>query len=129
MILQTYFHQLADVAAAGITVTESRKRLVNFSDSYQDITQLIVYKASNKKPRSIEDLKGVTVHVISGSSHEEQISELHKQYDFLTWQSHHKIDISTMLQKVEDGEFEYAISDSNDYEFNRRFHPKLRIRI
>ncbi|MDW3095064.1 MAG: membrane-bound lytic murein transglycosylase MltF [Gammaproteobacteria bacterium] len=125
-ILPSISRKSANVAAAGITVTESRKRLVNFSDSYQDITQLVIYKAGNKKPRSIEDLRGVTVHVIHGSSHEEQISELHKQYDFLTWQSHDKIDISTLMQKVEDGEFEYAISDSNDYEFNRRFHPKLR---
>lgn len=125
-ILPSISKQSANLAAAGITITQSRKNLVNFSDSYQDVTQLIVYKSDNKKPRSIEDLRGSTVHVISGSSHEEQIIQLHKQHDFLTWQSHDNVDISTMLQKVEDGEFEYAISDSNDYEFNRRFHPKLR---
>lgn len=125
-ILPSVGKQKVNVAAAGITVTESRKKLVNFSASYQHVTQLVVYKAGNKKPRSIEDLRGTTIHVISGSSHEEKISQLHKQHDFLTWQSHDKTDINTMLQKVEDGEFEYAISDSNDYAFNRRFHPKIR---
>ena len=118
--------QAANLAAAGITVTESRKKFVNFSDSYQQITQLVIYKAGNKKPRKVEDLNGVTIHVVSGSSHEERLEELHQQYDFLTWQSHPNYDISTMLEKVEDGEFEYVISDSNDYEFNRRFYPKLR---
>jgi len=54
------------------------------------------------------------------------LQDLHKQYDFLTWQSHSGYDITTMLERVEEGEFEYVISDSNDYEFNRRFYPKLR---
>lgn len=125
-ILPAIGRNRANIAAAGITVTDTRKQLVNFSDSYQDISELVVYKAGNKKPRSIEDLRGTTIHVIHGSSHEEHINQLHKEYDFLTWQSHSNMDISTLLQKVEDGEFEYAISDSNDYEFNRRFHPKLR---
>ena len=79
-ILPSVGKQYANVAAAGITVTESRKKLVDFSDSYQNVTQLVVYKAGNKKPRSIEDLKGATIHVISGSSHEEQIYQLHKQF-------------------------------------------------
>ena len=118
--------QAANLAAAGLTVTEPRKRLVKFSDSYQNITQLVIYKAGKKKPRKIEDLNGVTIHVVSGSSHEERLEELHEQYDFLTWQSHPNYDISTMLEKVEEGEFEYVISDSYDYEFNRRFYPRLR---
>ena len=125
-ILPAISNQSANLAAAGITVTDSRKRHVSFSDSYQDITQLVVYKAGNKKPRSIEDLRGVTVHVVGGSSHEELLTQLHKQHDFLSWQSHYNDDISTMLKKVEDGEFDYMISDSNDFEFNLRFHPKLR---
>ena len=118
--------QAANLAAAGITVTDSRKRYVNFSDSYQDITQLVIYKAGQKKPRKIEDLKGATIHVIRGSSHEELLNQLHKQFDFLTWQTHAEYGISTMLEKVEEGEFEFVISDSNDYEFNRRFYPRLR---
>lgn len=125
-IIPSVSAQAANLAAAGITVTEPRKKHVNFSDSYQDITQLVIYKAGKKKPRNIEDLNGVTIHVISGSSHEELLQELHEQYDFLTWQSHTGYDISTMLERVEEGEFEYIISDSNDYEFNRRFYPRLR---
>ena len=118
--------QAANLAAAGITVTESRKKYVDFSESYQKITQLVIYKAGQKKPRKIEDLKGATIHVISGSSHEELLSQLHEKYNFLTWQSHSEYNISTMLEKVDEGEFEYVISDSNDYKFNRRFYSKIR---
>ena len=125
-IIPSISKKAANLAAAGITVTESRKRYVNFSDSYQNITQLVIYKAGQKKPRKIEDLQGATIHVVSGSSHEERLQELQTEYDFLTWQSHTEYDISSLLEKVEEGEFEYVIIDSNDYQFNRRFYPKLR---
>ncbi len=125
-ILPAIGGQAANLAAAGITVTDARKKFVNFSDSYQEITQLVIYKAGNKKPRKIEDLKGVTIHVIKGSSHEELLEALHKEYDFLSWQSHPELNVSAMLEKVEAGEFEYIISDSNDYQFNRRFYSKIR---
>lgn len=118
--------QTANLAAAGITVTDSRKNYVHFSDSYQSITQLVIYRAGSKKPRKIEDLKGATIHVVSGSSHEERLEQLHKEHDYLSWQSHPSHDIVALLEKVEKGEYEYVISDSNDYEFNRRFYPRLR---
>lgn len=125
-ILPSIGNQSADLAAAGITVTDSRKSLVHFSDSYQDITQLVIYKAGNIKPRSIESLRGNTVHVIKGSSHEELLTQLKVEHDFLEWESHDNIDMNIILHKVEQGKFKYAISDSNDFSFNQRFYPKLR---
>ena len=125
-ILPALTEQKANIAAAGITVTDSRKFSVRFANSYQEITELVVYKAGNKKPRSIEDLRGVVIDVLSGSSHEELLIELYKEYDFLEWRSHADIDINYMLEKVIEGEFQYTIVDSNDYEFNRRFYPSLR---
>ncbi|MEM8843901.1 MAG: membrane-bound lytic murein transglycosylase MltF [Pseudomonadota bacterium] len=125
-ILPSLSKKKANIAAAGITVTEARKRSVRFADSYQEITELVLYKAGNKRPRSIEDLRGIVIDVISGSSHEELLLELSREYDFLEWRSHANIDINYMLQKIIEGEFEYTIADSNDYEFNRRFYPTLR---
>ena len=125
-ILPSVSKKTADLAAAGITVTAPRQKFVNFSQSYQDITQLVIYKAGNKKPRSIEDLRGTVIHVIRGSSHEELLNELKSQHDFLVWRSHEATDINTIMHKVDLGEYQYAISDSNDYEFNKRFYPGLR---
>ena len=125
-ILPAISKQKANIAAAGITVTEARKRNVRFADSYQEITELVVYKAGNKKPRSIEDLHDIVIDVIAGSSHEELLIELSREYEFLEWRSHADIDINYMLEKIVEGEFQYTIVDSNDYEFNRRFYPRLR---
>lgn len=125
-ILPSVGKQTADFAAAGITVTQSRQNLVNFSSPYQTITQLVVYKAGNKKPRKIEDLKGKTVHVIRGSSHEELIKDLARTHAYLRWQSHDSKDITEVLELVEQGKYDYAISDSNDFQLNQRIYPALR---
>ena len=89
-ILPAIFSKKAQLAAAGITYTEDRSRYVNFSDQYQEIIQLVLYKAGNKKPRTIEDLRGVTIDVIHGSSHEELLGQLKKKHDFLRWRSNKK---------------------------------------
>ena len=125
-ILPSVGKQTADFAAAGITVTQSRQNLVDFSSPYQTITQLVVYKAGNKKPRKIEDLKGQTIHVIRGSSHEELLKDLAKTHAYLRWQSHDSKDITEILEQVEYGKYDCAISDSNDFQLNQRIYPALR---
>ena len=125
-ILPAISQQKAHLAAAGITITQARKNIVRFADSYQQVSELVLYKAGNKRPRTIEDLRGFVIDVISGSSHEELLTELKKEHEFLEWRSHANIDINYMLEKIVDGEFTYTIADSNDYEFNRRFYPGLR---
>ena len=125
-ILPSIGNRTANVAAAGITVTVPRLNMVEFSEPYQDITQLVIYKAGNKKPRSIDDLKEKTIHVIRGSSHEELLTQLKSGYQFLNWESHDGKDITEILEKVEQGDYDYAVSDSNDFQFNQRIYPSLR---
>ena len=103
-ILPSIGNRTANVAAAGITVTVPRLNMVEFSEPYQDITQLVIYKAGNKKPRSIDDLKEKTIHVIRGSSHEELLTQLKSGYQFLNWESHDGKDITEILEKVEQGD-------------------------
>ena len=43
-ILPRFLQGEGDMAAAGITVTESRARLVQFSPPYQEIRQQIIYR-------------------------------------------------------------------------------------
>ena len=125
-ILPSIYKKDADLAAAGITRTSQRSQYVNFSSSYQDITQLVIYKAGNKKPRSIEDLRGAVIDVIYGSSHQELLAQLKKEYDFLQWRTHKRVEISDLLEKVENDKIKYMICDSNEFQFNRRFYPGLR---
>lgn len=57
----------ADVGASGFTITDERKKMVNFSDSYAEIKQVVVAKIGSSIQEE-KDLKGKTVCVQMGTS-------------------------------------------------------------
>ncbi len=57
----------ADIAMAGLTITEDRKKNINFSDPYTEAAQVIVVK--NGSPvQSPDDLEGKTIGVQIGTT-------------------------------------------------------------
>jgi polar amino acid transport system substrate-binding protein len=46
-----------DIAGDGITITEDRKKTVDFSDSYMDVNQLLLVAADETRIDSVDDLK------------------------------------------------------------------------
>ncbi|MGK2946899.1 MAG: glutamine ABC transporter substrate-binding protein GlnH [Candidatus Malihini olakiniferum] len=56
-----------DLALAGITVTEERKRAVDFSDGYYNSGLLVMVKAGNTSIQGEQDLAGKVVAVKSGT--------------------------------------------------------------
>ena len=64
----------ADLAAAGITITEDRKKNVDFSDPYITTGIVVIYKASNPYTAP-EALKGLRIGVQSGTTSETYVLE------------------------------------------------------
>ena len=56
-----------DLALAGITITEERKKAIDFSDGYYKSGLLVMVKANNDQIKSIDDLTGKVVAVKSGT--------------------------------------------------------------
>lgn len=65
----------ADMALAGMTVTEDRKASVDFSDTYATASQMIIVK-EDSKIAGPDDLKGVTVGVQLGTTGDIYVSDL-----------------------------------------------------
>jgi len=115
----------AQLAAAGLTVTPDRVSEIRFGPSYQEITQQIIYRRGNQRPRKIEDLVGGKLVVLAGSSHEEELLRLKSQYPDLSWESRSDLESAELMQMVQDLEIDYTIADSNEFAVNRRFMPNL----
>ena len=64
-----------DFLAAGLAVTENRLSSFDFSPSYHQVSQKVVFKQGNKWPRELKDLSG-TLMVTSSSSHVENLEKL-----------------------------------------------------
>ncbi|MCW9014752.1 MAG: membrane-bound lytic murein transglycosylase MltF [Gammaproteobacteria bacterium] len=128
--LQDIFDMLdngkAHFAAAGLTITESRKQRVRFTASYQEITEKLIYHNQDKKPESIEDLALGNLEVVAGSSHVESLKKLKKKYPGLSWKEHNDMESEELLQLVENKIIDYTIADSNELKMNQRFMLELR---
>jgi len=114
-------------AAAGLTVTESRKDWVRFGPSYQTITQQLVYRmgTENKRPRKLTDLIGKHIEVVADSSHVEQLEELQASQPDLEWVENPELDSGELLNLVWEQVIDYSIADSNEIKLSKRFYPEL----
>ncbi|MBT2664665.1 transporter substrate-binding domain-containing protein [Bacillus sp. ISL-4] len=57
-----------DVAIAGMSITEERKKVVDFSTPYFDAGLSIVVKKDNTSTKTVKDLKGKTIAVKKGTT-------------------------------------------------------------
>jgi membrane-bound lytic murein transglycosylase F len=125
-ILVSFENGQADIAAAGLTITENRSRRYRFSPSYQEITQQVVTRRGREQPESLEDLAGLEITVIANSSYTERLEELKKaRFPGLSWEATQTRDTEQLLQDVWAGRIECTIADSNIVDINRRYYPEL----
>jgi membrane-bound lytic murein transglycosylase F len=114
-----------DLAAAGLTITEQRRQRFIFGPAYQDVTQQVVCRRDNVQPEAIEDLLGLNIVVIAGSSYVERLQVLRAQYPELTWQETTTEDTEQLLRAVWNREIDCTVADSNIVDINRRYFPEL----
>ena len=115
-----------DIVAAGVTVTEQRKIWLRFATPYQKVTQQLIYRKGNGRPKDIEQLDGKLM-VVARSSHSKRLHELHSDYRDLTWSASSELDAQELMGLVDKEAIDYTIADSNTYQLNRHFYPELRV--
>lgn len=117
----------ADLAAAGLTVTQRRKDHIRFGPVYHEVTQQLVYKHGNGKPEDITDITGGQLEVLADSSHVEQLESLQQEVPGLYWEENQELDNSGLLELVQLELIDYTIADSNEMSANQSLFPELRV--
>lgn len=126
-ILPRLANNEADIAAAGLTVTDSFRWQVKFASPYQDVRQQVVYRLGTARPAGIQDLVGRQIEVRAGSGYAERLAALKQQYPALEWSESEEHETETLLQMVWEGLLEITIADSNIVALNRQFFPELQV--
>jgi len=117
-----------DMAAAGLSITEDRKKLFSFSTPYQTIKQQLVFRSGGKKrPRNAASLAGRDITVTAGSSHAERLQKLKKKYPELSWQEAADETPENLLIRVWENKLDLTVADSNIVAVVRQFYPDLHI--
>ena len=119
----------AHMAAAGLSITESRREFLNFGHPYQVVDMQLIYKLGTGKPKSIDDIVGRTIEVLAGSSHVDMLESLRDDYPDLAWTEYADVDAAELLARVAEGDIDYTIADSTDFNIQRHFHPDLRVAL
>jgi len=114
-----------DFAAAGLTVTDARHMQMRFSRPYDSITQKLIYRMGSRRPQSLDDLESGLLLAIANSSHTEQLEELKKEHPNLKWEEYPWVEMLELMEFVQNEEADYAIVDSNAFQINRNYHPKV----
>ncbi len=119
----------AHMAAAGLSVTESRREYLHFGHPYQYVDMHLIYKLGTGKPRSIDDVIGRSIEVMAGSSHADMLATIAEVYPDLTWTENADVEVTDLMTKVAEGELDLTVSDSTEFSIQRHFHPDLRIAL
>ena len=115
-----------DLLAAGLSVTDKRLSRFRFAPSYENVSQKLVFKQGNVRPRELSDLTGKLM-VTANSSHAENLQALKLANPNLTWVETSEFDSEELLIKLLEDEIDYTIIDSNALAVNRRYYPEISV--
>ncbi len=126
-VLPNLINGKADIAAADITVTETRKRRIDFSSPYQDVQQQVVYNKAyvKKPPKNLKDLIGQNISVPAGTSFAERLNKLHIAEPSLFWEERRDVDSEKLIYEVANGELDFTIADSHLVAILQNYYPNL----
>jgi membrane-bound lytic murein transglycosylase F len=117
------------MAAAGLSMTESRLEYLDFGHPYNSVDMHLIYKLGTGRPRSIDDVAGRSIEVVAGSSHADMLASLAEAYPGLEWSENADAEVIDLLRKVAAGDLDFTIADSTDFSIQRHFYPELRVAL
>jgi len=118
-----------DLATAGLSITDERKRTVLFGPSYQKVSQQVVCRRGGERPRKIADLVKTDLVIIGGSSYEERLTKLQIKYPELKWHATTGLGSEQLLERVWERKIGCTVMDSTIVSINQRYYPELRVRF
>lgn len=114
-----------DLAAAGLTLLDSRRERFAYGPAYQDVTQQVVCRRDNVQPETVAELVGLELEVIADSSYSRRLQALKTEHPQLEWRETGRRTTEELLRAVWDRELDCTVADSTIVDINRRYYPEL----
>lgn len=118
------------IAASTLTKTESRSAKYQFSESYMDVSAVLIQHSSRKFISDISEImdEDYSLVAIEGSSHSEILGKIKKiAYPELEWSEESETIMFELMEQVQTKQIDYAVVDSSIYEMERSMFPRLEV--
>lgn len=115
----------ADLAAAGLAVTEERAALFRFTPPYQTVRQQVVYRLGTPRPANAAELVGREIEVPAGSAYAERLEAIQRELPGLEWTESEQHEVEELLQMVWEGLLELTVADSHVLTLQQQYFPEL----
>ncbi len=116
----------AHFAAAGLSLTEARSATFNHSTPYASLVPRVIYRTGRRKPSGLDDIQGLHLVVLAGSSHEQTLQELKSAaWPELSWEAVRGADTMELLERVDSGDADIAVIDSNEFRMQQSLYSRL----
>ena len=116
----------AHLAAAGLAITEQRRRSLNFGPVYDHTTEWVVCRQPGRQPANAAEMTGLRLEVSAGSSHAEHLAALRAQVAGLHWVEVESADTEELFDRVEIGLTDCTVADTDALDLGRNFHPNIK---
>jgi membrane-bound lytic murein transglycosylase F len=125
-VIPTLQKDKAHLAAANLSITEARAKLVRFGAPYLDVQQHVAYGLDqHNEPKALQDLFGKHIHIPKGSSYAERLKFLHTQNPMLNFQEVENASTDELLDQVNMGFLNYTVADDRVISILQNYHPNI----
>lgn len=128
--LEALFETMADgrahLAAAGLTASDERRARLRFGPNYGQVKEWVVCRQGGPRPDRLEDLIGLRLEVVAGSSHADRLRLHRRRLPGLDWVEMAAPGSEELLERLDIGLADCTVVDSDSLDVARNFHPGLR---
>jgi membrane-bound lytic murein transglycosylase MltF len=125
---------LGDIVASGLTITPERQAFIDFSEPYiKDVKEILVSNTNNPAPKTLQELSGKQIIVVSNSSYIIHIEKMNQALGRLglpaieVVKANPLLEAEDLLEMVNAGLFDYTVVDSHIAEIYKKIYPKIRL--
>jgi len=128
-VLDAVSNDQADIAAAGLSITDKRKQNFAFGPPYLQAAPVLVCRRGVRQIRGISDLEGLRFELANGTSFIDVIEKLRKASDKILEPVISINSVETLLADVAAKRIDCTIADEHVFSLQRRYLPTLEARL
>ncbi|MHC6526551.1 membrane-bound lytic murein transglycosylase MltF [Vibrio proteolyticus] len=126
-----------DLIAAGLSQSEERLSRFRAGPAYYYVSQQLVYKKGQWRPRSVKQLVNrqntlsddtndrPVIEIVNDSHFKKTLTDIQRQYPQFRYQIDTNSDVNDQLKKVSDGKIRFTVADSIEVSLSQRVYPDL----